>query len=74
MITKAQALAAHYRQEFYHVSIKNADGSPVRCRVNGQCKTWVTRPEEFSLPVKYGLKECFYITQRNAHDWNLTPS
>ena len=69
MITKQQAIDSYHRQEFHHVSEKNADGSAVRCRVNGKCKTWKTRPDDFQLPVKYGLKTCFYITQDNAHEW-----
>jgi hypothetical protein len=69
MITKQMAESAGYRTIFHHVTLKNADGTPVRCRVNGACKTWVTRPSEFRLPVKYGLKQCFYITQDNASEW-----
>lgn len=69
MITMKQAVAAHYRQEFHHVKVKNADGTPARCRVNGKCKTWKTRPNEFQLPVKYGLRDCFYITPINSKDW-----
>lgn len=69
MITRQQAIDLNYRHELWHVSLKNADGTPVRCRVNGVCKTWKTRPTEFRLPVKYGLKECFYITEDNAHEW-----
>jgi len=69
MITKEQAVSSQYRHEFHHVTEKNADGTAVRCRVNGQCKTWKTRPEEFRLPVKYGLKQCFYIDQNNANEW-----
>jgi len=72
MITKRQAMQACYRQEFHHVSLKNADETPVRCRVNGACKVWKTRPNDFRLPVKYGLKECFYITPDNATDWNVS--
>lgn len=71
MITKQIATNAHYRQIFHHLTIKNADGSPARCRVNGKCHTWKTRPNEFRLPVKYGLKDCFYITERNASEWVL---
>ena len=71
MITKQVAVESEYRQEFHHVSLKNADGTPVRCRVNGKCKVWKTRPQEFRLPVKYGMYECFYITQDNANEWNL---
>ena len=73
MITKQDALSARHRQTFHHVTAKNRDGSPARCRVNGACKVWKTRPNEFKLPVKYGLYDCFYITERNAVEWNLTP-
>jgi len=72
MITKAQAVAANGNATFYHGTLRNADKTPVRCRVNGQCKTWKTRPYEFKLPVKHGLKVCFYITERNAHEWYAT--
>lgn len=72
MVTKAQALEAHYRQEFHHRTARNADGSPTRCRANGQCQTWKTRPAEFKLPVKHGLKNTFYITEANADVWCLT--
>lgn len=68
MITLAMALNGPH--EFYHVRLRNRDGSAVRCRRNGACKTWVTRPGEFRLPVKYGLKECFYITHANAAEWS----
>jgi hypothetical protein len=72
VITKEIAVAAHYRQEFHHKTLRNSDKTPVRCRVNGKCRTWKTRPDEFELPVKYGLKECFYINQRNADEWALS--
>ena len=71
MITKQQATQLAYRTIFHHTTYKNADGTPVRCRVNGQCKVWKTRPTEFRLPVKYGLRDCFYITQDNAKEWGL---
>lgn len=72
MITLSVAVSAGYRQEFHHKTLKNADGTAVRCRVNGKCKVWKTRPNDFQLPVKYGLKECFYITPNNANDWNCS--
>lgn len=71
MITKLIATECHHNQVFEHVTLKNADGTPVRCRKTGQCKTWKTRPDEFKLPVKHGLKTCFYITQDNAHKWTM---
>lgn len=71
MITKEIAVNAMIYQTFHHVSLKNADGTPVRCRVNGACKTWKTRPGDFRLPVKHGLKQCFYITPANAGEWSV---
>lgn len=71
MITKEQAVNSSYRDEFLHKTLKNADGSAVRCRVNGKCKVWKTRPDDFRLPVKYGLRECFYITPANADEWYI---
>ena len=68
MVTKEQAMIA---RNFEHVSVKNRDGTPARCRANGMCKTWKTRPEDFKLPVKYGMYQCFYITPDNAKEWNV---
>ena len=33
------------------------DGSARRCRVTGKVKTWKTRPNDLSVPVKYGMFE-----------------
>lgn len=54
-----------------HVRATNADGTPLRCRINGKMKTWKTRPADFRLPVKYGLRQCFYITPENLSEWRL---
>lgn len=69
MITKAQAMT--HKGEFWHMYVKNADGTPVRCRPNGRCKTWATRPEDWQLSVKYGLQQYFYLSRFNAHEWCL---
>jgi hypothetical protein len=59
---------------FYHRTAKYKDGyTPIQVRRNGRTKRWKTRPKEFQIPVKYGLKECFYIDQRNAHEWQTYP-
>lgn len=50
-------------------SLKNADGSPMRVRVSGKCKTWITRPNEFKLPIKHGLYDNDYITHLNCGDF-----
>jgi hypothetical protein len=65
-------VAMYHRGEFPHVHLKNRDGTPVRCRVTGACKTWKTRPTEFRLPVKHGLRDSFYIEPHNASDWRIT--
>lgn len=67
-LTKEQAMTA---RNFEHATVKNKDGTPLRARRNGETKTWVTRPDEWSLPVKHGLKNCFRITEQDAEDWNV---
>ena len=69
MITKDIATSLTHGQILHHTTFRNADGTPVRVRVNGACKTWKTRPTEFRLPVKHGLKDCLYITPENANNW-----
>ena len=59
------------REFFSHVSLKDSKGNPVRCRRNGATKIWKTRPDEFRIPVIYGLYEYFYIDQNNAKDWEV---
>ena len=65
-VTKEEAMRATYRQEFTGMG---ARGKVITVRVNGACKTWKTRPNDFRLPVKYGFRECGYIDQDNASDW-----
>lgn len=67
MITKQIAMVA---RNFEHKTVKNKDGSPLRCRAMGKCKVWKTRPNDFKLPVKYGMYDSFYITNDNANEWN----
>ena len=62
-ITLAQAKKLRYGATLYHVINRNSDGSPERWRVNGQVKTWKTRPNEVRIPVKHGLYSYDYLTQ-----------
>ena len=55
--------------EFWHRTAKDSRGRPLRIRPNGKLKLWKTRPHDFRLPVKYGLRECFYLTPSNIHEW-----
>lgn len=72
MVTVTRDIALHHSGTFHHVTLRNADGTPVRCRANGVCKTWKRRPADYQLPVKHGMRDCFYITQDNAADWEIT--
>ena len=60
-----------YRDELHHKTLINRDGTAVRCRVNGKVKLWKTRPNDFRVPVKHGLRNCFYLTPANINDWEL---
>jgi hypothetical protein len=57
---------------FEHARLTNRDRekSPLRARRNGKTKVWKRRPDEFSIPAKYGLYDFFYITHNNMHEWN----
>lgn len=68
-VTKAQAIALTYGGILHHAYKRNRDGTPMRVRVTGKCKTWKTRPEEFKLPVMYGLYESGYVTHENCGEW-----
>lgn len=69
-VTKEQA----FKGREFHVgtcvkTIGPRGGESFQCenwRANGQLKTWKTRPDEFSLPIKYGLYGHSYLTDENA--------
>lgn len=69
MITKEQALTLN---EFW-LEITNPRhkrfGQRARFRRNGKTQTWKTRPNDFKVPVKYGLYEFDYVTNENANLW-----
>jgi hypothetical protein len=62
---------------YIHIKDNRSKAKPgttrvVSARSNGAVKTWKTRPDDFRAPFKYGLRECFYITPENAHEWFTT--
>jgi hypothetical protein len=57
---------------FEHSTLKNSDGTPMRYKRNGKNKLWKTRPNEFQIPVKRGLREYGYITHENFTNFNVT--
>jgi hypothetical protein len=59
-LTRDDALTLRHGQNVYCLGVV---GTRIfRCRVSGACKTWKTRPGEFSLPVKYGLRDSYRIS------------
>ncbi|MFA7254455.1 MAG: hypothetical protein WC107_07975 [Patescibacteria group bacterium] len=40
---------------------------PLNWRANGKLKTWKRNPERFQLPIKHGLRTYTYLTNENAH-------
>lgn len=43
----------------------------VRCRRNGSTQTWKTRPGDFRLPIKAGMREYGSISQDNAEHFHV---
>jgi len=41
------------------------------CKVNGQLKTWKTRPGEYRLPVKHGMRGYGEVTPENISQFHL---
>jgi hypothetical protein len=79
MITLEQAKALTWRDELHCgpciIRTGTRGGQSLtqeRWRVNGKIQLWKTRPDEFSLPIKHGLKTCYYLTHRNAADFHLS--
>lgn len=62
MITKQQALD----ESRFHEITTRANGTCYEWRRNGGTQTWVTRPDEFRIPVKYGMRSYGYIDHNNC--------
>lgn len=73
MITLEQAKKLQYRDVLHHVTFKNADGTPTRWRVNGKVQTWKRNPERVRIPVKHGMYDYDYLTERDLELVSLTP-
>jgi len=68
MITKQQALTARafHAEGACHRSVGPRGGVTETSEVwrrNGATKTWLTRPNEFRLPIKYGLRDYSAISE-----------
>ena len=70
-MTFDQAKSLQVGEHIHHKSMKNADGTPLRCRINGAVKLWKTRPNEIRVPIKHGLRDCAYLTHENLDDFSV---
>lgn len=62
MVSKEQAMT-----KYNFILLEQGTHKTSNWRANGKCKTWVTRPDEFKLPIKHGLYNYGYLTNENAH-------
>lgn len=58
-ITKQEALT----EDVFHEDHEPGAKRIVHWRRNGRTQTWVTRPNEFRIPVKFGLRSYSQITE-----------
>ena len=56
-LTVEEAKTLKYGEILLVLDAVNADGTPMRCKVNGRPKTWKTRIGDVSVPLKRGLYE-----------------
>lgn len=60
-ITLEQAKRLTWQNNLEHVKLKNADGTPMRFRVNGMVKTWKRDLSRIRVPLKHGLYDTGYL-------------
>jgi len=75
VITKDQATATvegstlrPYLHNNFHAPHPTRVGQCANWRRNGKTQTWKTRPDEFRIPVKFGLYAYDAITETNLYD------
>ena len=59
-------------QILYHIRDTNRDGSPQRWKVNGHAHNWKRKPDRVEVPLRYGLYNYAYLTERHLDDFCLT--
>jgi hypothetical protein len=71
MITKEQAMDMNNIEFHLYCPALTGNEKHYRYRRNGNTQTWKTRPDDFRIPVKYGLYEYGNMTQDNAVNFHL---
>ena len=77
-ITKEQAVKLKHGDLVHYGECKKIVGprggvkiKRVVARVTGKVRTWVGRPNDFTVPIKHGLYESAYIREVNAEYFHL---
>ena len=71
MVTKEELENVTGNTTLYMIKEFNADGTPVRWRVNGKVKTWKRDITRIRVPVKHGLYDYGYVDENNMHIFTL---
>ena len=65
----SQAKKLKYGQIIYHKTLKNADGTAMRFKINGVVKLWKRSPEKIRVPLKHGLYQYYYLDENNMGEF-----
>ena len=66
-----EAKRLKYHQTIYEKGAYNADGTPMRWRINGKLLTWKTQPNRIKIPLAHGLYEHTYLTEHNLEHFTI---
>jgi len=72
MLKLEEAKKLSYGEVLYCKYSRNADGSPERWRVNGKVKLWKRNPNRIQIPLKHGLYDYGYLTERDLNAFSLS--
>lgn len=74
-ITFSQAIQLKSCNSIHHNTLKNCDGKTCQVfKINGKVKLWKTKPYQFQIPIKRGLREYYYLTENNCDQFHLPDS
>lgn len=75
MVTKQQAMTErHFHMNGCSKTVGPRGGETFTCyrwRASGMCQTWKTRPDDFRLPIKFGMYRSYKLTQDTAHEFHV---
>ena len=60
-----QAKQLKYGNELLHMTLTNADGTPMRFKVNGAVKRWKRDKDRIRVPLKRGLWQTGYLVHND---------